>query len=52
MTKLEELKAAWYEADAAFAIADDAFETAAAWATDAWHAYQDELNKQKENSND
>ena len=33
------------DAEIAFDAACDAFETAAAWATDAWYAYQDELNQ-------
>jgi hypothetical protein len=59
MTKLEELKAAWDAAEAAAVAAHDASE-AARGARDeafydaraAWGAYQTELYKSEENSND
>jgi hypothetical protein len=45
MTKLEELWAAWEAADAAYDYAYDA-------SVEAWRAYQEELEKQEENSYD
>jgi hypothetical protein len=55
MTKLEELKVA---AEAAYAAALAAVADEAAWPASiaahaaAWNAYYDELEKQRENSND
>jgi hypothetical protein len=45
MDKLKELEAAWEAADAAY---DEAYDAS----VEAWRAYQEELEKQEENSND
>ena len=52
MTKLEELKAASDTANAAYEAAYAARDAADAAAYDAWTAYQVELNKPKEQTND
>jgi len=48
MAKLEELKAAWDAAAAAWSDADAAYDAAYEAAEDAWDTYEAELKKTKE----